>query len=76
MAEGPNLAAIQKFAAAYLVSWNGLKAEMPNDEKLERYAAYFDETWLDSHFRSHMLNYYRHCGPRTNNHLQGWHNRM
>ena len=33
------------------VSWNGLKAEMPDDEKLERYAAYFDKTWFDSHFR-------------------------
>ena len=58
------------------VSWNGLKAEKPDDEKLERYAAYFDETWFDGHFRPRMWNYYRHYGPRTNNHLEGWHNRM
>ena len=58
------------------VSWNGLKAEMPDNEKLERYAAYFDETWFDGHFRPRMWNYYRHCGPRTNNQLEGWHNRM
>ena len=58
------------------VSWNGLKAEMPDNEKLERYAAYFDEMWFDGHFRPCMWNYYRHCGPRTNNHLEGWHNRM
>ena len=58
------------------VSWNGLKAEMPDNEKLERYAAYYDETWFDGHFRPRMWNYYRHCGPRTNNHLEGWHNRM
>ena len=58
------------------VSWNGLKTEMPDNEKLERYAAYFDETWFDGHFRPRMWNYYRHCGPRTNNHLEGWHNRM
>ena len=31
------------------VSWNGLKTEMPDDEKLERY--YFDKTWFDGHFR-------------------------
>ena len=54
---------------------NGLKAEMPDDEKLERYTAYFDETWFEGHFRPHMQNYYRHCGPRTNNNLEGWHNR-
>ena len=36
------------------VSWNGLKAEMPDNEKLERYAAYFDETWFDGHFRTRM----------------------
>ena len=28
------------------VSWNGLKAEMPDDEMLERYAAYFDKHGL------------------------------
>ena len=46
---------------------------MPNNEKLERYTAYFDETWFDGHFRPRMRNYY---GPRTNNHLEGWHNHM
>ena len=58
------------------VSCNGLKAEVPDDEKLERYAAYFDETGFDGHFKPCMWNYYRHCGPRTNNHLEGWHSRM
>ena len=24
---------------------------MPDDEKLERYTAYFDKTWFDGHFR-------------------------
>ena len=42
------------------VSWNGLKAEMPDNEKLERYAAYVDETWFDGHCRPRMWNYYRH----------------
>ena len=56
--------------------WNGLKAEMPNDEKIREIAAYFDEAWFDSDIRPHIWNYYRHCGPRTNNHLEGWHNCM
>ena len=47
---------------------------MSDNEKLETYTAYldetwFDETWFDGHFRPHMWNYYRHCGPKTNNHL-------
>ena len=74
---------IQKSAAIVLVPlnfvqvlWNGLKAEMPDDEKLERYTAHFDETWFEGHFRPRMWNYYRHRGRRTNNHLEGWHNRM
>ena len=28
------------------VSWNGLKVEMPDDDKLEKYTAYFDEHGL------------------------------
>ena len=54
---------IQKSAAIAFVPlnfvrvlWNGLKAEMPDNEKLERYTAYFDETWFDSHFRPRMWN--------------------
>ena len=53
------------------VLWNNLKAEMPDNEKLERYAAYFDKTWFEGHFRPCIWNYYRHCGPRTTNHLEG-----
>ena len=41
-----------------------------------RHAAYFDKTWFDGHFKPHIWNYYKHCGPSTNNHLEGWHNRM
>ena len=25
--------------------WNGLKAEMPDNSKVQNYADYFDETW-------------------------------
>ena len=36
------------------VSWNGLKAEMPDDEKLERHTAYFDETWFGGHLDNEL----------------------
>ena len=31
---------------------------------------------MNGQFRLRMWNYYAHSGPRTNNHLEGWHNRM
>ena len=45
------------------VSWNGLKTEMPGDEKLERYAAHFDKTWFDGHFRP--MNWLMGAGTLT-----------
>ena len=58
------------------VSWDGLKAEMPDDEWVESFVIYIDQTWINGNFRPRMWNYYAHTGPRTNNHLEGWHNRM
>ena len=55
---------------------NGKKADMPDNSKVQSYADYFDETWMNGQFRPRMWNYYAHSGPRTNNHLEGWHNRM
>ena len=49
---------------------------MPDNSKVQSYADYFDETWMNGQFRPRMWNYYAHSGPRTNNHLEGWHNRM
>ena len=49
---------------------------MPDDERVESFATYIDQTWMNGNFRPRMWNYYAHTGPRTNNHLEGWHNRM
>ena len=49
---------------------------MPADEQVESYATYIDQTWINGRFRPRMWNYFAHSGPRTNNHLEGWHNRM
>ena len=55
------------------VSWTGLKTEMPDDDKFERYTAYFDEHSL-------MVTLDHAYGTTTdtgmNNHLEGWYNRM
>ena len=52
------------------VSWDGLKAEMPDDEQVESFAIYIDQTWMNGNFRPRMWNYYAHTGPRTNNYLE------
>ena len=58
------------------VSWDGLKAEKPDNERVESFATYIDQTWMNGHFRPRMWNYFAHSGPRKNNHLEEWHNCM
>ena len=31
---------------------------------------------MNGQFKSHMWNYFAHSDARTNNHLEGWHNRL
>ena len=47
------------------LAWNSLKAEMPDNEKLERYAAYFDEMWFATVTLDHA------CGITTDTVAQG-----
>ena len=56
------------------VSWDGLNTEMPDDERLESYATYIDQTWMNGNFRPRMWNYY--AQRSKSNYLEGWHNRM
>ena len=58
------------------VAWTGVKADMPDDARVKEYVEYFDKTWMDRQFRLRMWNHYAQTGPRTNNHLEGWHNRL
>ena len=55
------------------VRWDGLKTEIPDDDKMKSYSEYFDQTWIHGQFKTHMWNYFAHSGPRTNNRLEGWH---
>ena len=58
------------------VAWMGVKAQMPDDPRLMEYADYFDTTWMDGQFKLPMWNHHANTGPRTNNHIEGWHNRL
>ena len=74
---------IQKSAALSFVpitfvriAWNNIKQAMPPDPRLQQYCDYFESTWLNGNFRLPMWNYFAYDGPCTNNHLEGWHNRL
>ncbi|XP_018494697.1 uncharacterized protein LOC108864146 [Galendromus occidentalis] len=42
---------------------------------LEAFKEYFVNTWLENeNFPRALWNHYRNFGPRTTNHLEGWHN--
>ena len=58
------------------VAWDGLKIEIPDDDKMKSYSDYFDQKWMNGQFKPHMWNYFAHIGPRTNDYLEEWHNRL
>jgi hypothetical protein len=37
---------------------------------------YVTETWIEGRFSQPTWNHYQTEGPRTNNHLEGWHNKL
>ena len=49
------------------MAWSGLKAEKPSITRIEEFIDYFEHTWL---------NVFMEDGPRTNNNLEGWHNKI
>ena len=60
------------------VAWDGLKTEIPDDDKMKSYSDYFDQNWMNGQFKPHMwdLTLFTAAQERTNNHLEGWHNRF
>ena len=51
----------------------GLKAEAPEVHRIEELESYFENTWLNG---SYLINIWRGDGPRTNNHVEGWHGKI
>ena len=38
--------------------------------------SYFEERWLNGPYPLKTWNYYQMEGPKTNNHVEGWHNKI
>ena len=51
-------------------------AEVPNIPNIDKLVSYFDQTWMNRQFSYRQWNYFNYTGPRTNNHVEGWHSRL
>ncbi|XP_046578263.1 uncharacterized protein LOC124285967 [Haliotis rubra] len=49
---------------------------MPDDPRCLRLADYVTTQWVEGHIPQTAWNHYQNTGPRTNNHLEGWHGRL
>ena len=59
-------------------SWQEIKATAPNLHRVDEFITYFEETWLVGNFSLGLWNVYEinSNSPRTNNHIEGWHNNL
>lgn len=48
----------------------------PETDACTKFHDYVTETWVDGRFPQATWNHYQTEGPRTNNHLEGWHNKL
>ena len=44
--------------------------------RIDELVSYFEERWLNGHYPLKTWNYYQIEGPKTNNHVEGWHNKI
>ena len=58
------------------VSWIAIKANAPLLTNVDDLCEYFENTWLNGDFPLRSWNHYDTDGPRTNNHVEGWHSKM
>ncbi|XP_046558957.1 uncharacterized protein LOC124267998 [Haliotis rubra] len=56
--------------------WLNALADMPDDPRCLRLADYVTTQWVEGHIPQTAWNHYQNTGPRTNNHLEGWHGRL
>ena len=58
------------------LAWQGIKADTPELPRIDEFITYFETTWIARTFHTAEWNLYGTEGPLTNNHLEGWHNRL
>ena len=56
------------------VAWQGLATwDSWYWHRIDYFVEYFGRTWINGQYRISQWNYYDCHGPRTNNHVEGWH---
>ena len=55
--------------------FNLVKERSPDVPRIQEFNDYLFTTWVTG-FPLEMWNYFRYDGPRTNNHVEGFHNRL
>ena len=54
--------------------WARLNVGAPDDDKVAQFTDYFQATWLNRHY--YIAEWSVYNGPQTNNHVEGWHNKI
>ena len=57
-------------------AWISVQEEAPELPRIDELVEYFSATWVRSSFQIRQWNYFKIEGPRTNNHVEGWHSRL
>ena len=57
-------------------TWLAVQQEAPQIPYVDELVSYFDSTWMNGQFKRDQWNYFNFEGPRTNNHVEGWHSRL
>ena len=57
-------------------AWMSVQQEAPQIARVDELVTYFSNTWVSGSYQVRQWNYYKVDGPRTNNHVEGWHFRL
>ena len=57
-------------------SFTEIVQQMPENDQLDEFMSYFYDNFFkrNSRFKREIWNHFYNDGPRTNNHVEGWHN--
>ncbi len=53
-----------------------IRSEAPDVQRIQEFHTYFSSTWLEGLYPLTMWNFFKYDGPRTNNHVEGYHTRL
>ena len=56
--------------------WLHTLENAPPGDDCTKLTDYVTDTWIEGRFSQPTWNHYQTEGPRTNNHLEGWHNKL